>query len=106
MILFASRILDFYESGCPAPGEPPETAGTISGEAGQEIWCGDSSSAHNIVVSGIEADGMVITLFSDKLCTAVITTIDTDGCKVIPSDVRKFCKLGLLLPVYQCSEYS
>lgn len=37
--------------------------------------------------TGIEADGMIMTLFSDTGCTALITDFETDGRKVIPLDV-------------------
>jgi hypothetical protein len=59
----------------------------VSGEPGQELWCISTGPSHNVVATGIEADGMAVTLFSDTACTAAISDFNTDGCKIIPSDV-------------------
>ncbi|KAH8195343.1 hypothetical protein TruAng_010492 [Truncatella angustata] len=83
----ATWILDFYETGCPAEGDIGDSVGTTAGDAEDELWCIGTASAHNIVATGIEADGMIVTLFSDSGCTALITDFETDGCKVIPLDV-------------------
>lgn len=42
----------------------------------------------NIVTSNFEALGMKATLWNDTACLELITTIDTDGCQVVPSNVR------------------
>ncbi|KAI0126719.1 hypothetical protein BJ170DRAFT_596290 [Xylariales sp. AK1849] len=84
--VLATWTLDFYETGCPADGEPGDSVGVTAGDADDELWCIGTGSAHNVVATGIEADAMIVTLFSDASCTAVITDFETDGCKVIPTD--------------------
>lgn len=68
------------------------TGGT-AGEPGQELWCIPVGSAHNIVIEGIEADGMGVWLFSDPECTVEgrVDYVETDGCHVIPSNVSLHC---------------
>ncbi|KAI1425418.1 hypothetical protein F5Y12DRAFT_714265 [Xylaria sp. FL1777] len=82
----ASWLVEGYVTGCPAPGEDGYSIGGAAGEAGDDTWCAGVASAHNVVATGIEADGMVVTLFSDPGCENAIIDFDTDGCKVIPKN--------------------
>lgn len=41
----------------------------------------------SVVTSNIESMGMKLILWNDTACRQWITTIDTDGCQVVPSDV-------------------
>ncbi|KAK4207876.1 hypothetical protein QBC37DRAFT_405801 [Rhypophila decipiens] len=81
----ATWSIKYYESGCPTSEDDPYV-GSISGEAGQELWCVDAGWAHNLVLTNIEAEGMTVELFADVGCSSNITKISTDGCKVIPMD--------------------
>jgi hypothetical protein len=45
----------------------------------------------NIVTDKLEELGLKLTLWNDTECTQLITTVDTDGCTVVPANV------GLLL---------
>ncbi|RYP62294.1 hypothetical protein DL770_009613 [Monosporascus sp. CRB-9-2] len=40
----------------------------------------------NIVTSNFESLGMKATLWNDTVCRELITTIDTDGCQVVPAN--------------------
>lgn len=60
-----------------------------AGGPDDEIWCVSANSAHNVVANGIAGDNMIVTLFSDTGCTNAITGFETDGCKVIPSNVSR-----------------
>ncbi|KAM7212419.1 hypothetical protein V8F06_012188 [Rhypophila decipiens] len=80
-----ARKSKYYESGCPTSEDDPYV-GSISGEAGQELWCVDAGWAHNLVLTNIEAEGMTVQLFADVTCRNSITKISTDGYKVIPMD--------------------
>lgn len=51
--------------------------------------------------TGIEEDGVIVSLFSDLGCAALITEFETDGCRVIPLDVSRmsFAKKSLGKPL-------
>ena len=95
-------MLEFYTSSCPGEGDSGSSISVTAGEAGEELWCISTDSAHNVVATGIAADKMEVTLFADKGCSAPVTKFDTDGCKVIPEKVSiirnewKDCKAILL----------
>ncbi|KAK4184465.1 hypothetical protein QBC35DRAFT_391607, partial [Podospora australis] len=72
-------------SGCTLTDENSEVE-SISGEKGQELSCISAGWAHNLVLQNIEGDGMTVELFGGADCSSSITKMDTDGCKVIPSD--------------------
>ncbi|KAI0112520.1 hypothetical protein GGR51DRAFT_568641 [Nemania sp. FL0031] len=82
----ANWKIEGYTQGCPAPDDIVPSVGGSAGGPDDELWCVGIGSAHNIVATGIEADGMIVTLFSDPRCQHVIIDFDTDGCKVIPSN--------------------
>lgn len=86
---YVIRSLEFFETGCPVEGEIGDIVGLAAGDAGDRIWCTATVSAHNIIATGMEGDGMIVSLFSDFGCTALITEFETDSCKVIPLDVSK-----------------
>jgi hypothetical protein len=88
------RNIWFFTDGC----HDTDGYSGVSGSKGQTLTCMSSTTDGpdyqevpgpytNIVTSNLDKLGMKITLWNDTSCQQLITTVDTDGCAVVPADV-------------------
>jgi hypothetical protein len=88
----------FFSDGCKdtsgysgIPGAKGDTLSCMSPETLDAKGNVVPGPYTNIVTSNFKELGMKAILWNDSACTQWITTIDTDGCQVVPEDVSDAC---------------
>ncbi|KAF3024166.1 hypothetical protein G7054_g2691 [Neopestalotiopsis clavispora] len=82
----------FFSDGCHdtngysgIPITEGKTLTCMSGETDKEGVAVEGPYT-NIVTDKLEELGLKLTLWNDTECTQLITTVDTDGCTVVPAN--------------------